>query len=278
MPRAGTGAWTGPPKRWPDSATWRRASACRAILRALEQEGAECADPGPALAGLASTLAQSHGIPPGRAPVLLGFGQGAALAYAALAASPTTAFHAGFSVDFCPRLPIGNPLCAGRALRSAVDAQGTKLLPSPDQGNGWFVFQANGYCEPEAKAFVDGVGHAKWLDAAPADLDPGGPGRSQVLALLKWLDPGIAGQVRTESGLGDLPLGEIPAAAGRDERLAVMLSGNGGWAALDRGLAPLWNRFGALVYSYGGRFYNFQGVRQYKENRTYPRRPLSHDP
>jgi phosphatidylglycerol lysyltransferase len=33
----------------------------------------------------------------------------------------------------------------------------------------------------------------------------------------------------------------------------------------NRGLAPLWNRFGALAYGYGGRFYNFQGVRQYKE-------------
>ena len=32
-----------------------------------------------------------------------------------------------------------------------------------------------------------------------------------------------------------------------------------------RALAPLWNRFSALVYLHGEHFYNFQGLRQYKE-------------
>jgi phosphatidylglycerol lysyltransferase len=29
--------------------------------------------------------------------------------------------------------------------------------------------------------------------------------------------------------------------------------------------APLWHRFGALVYRHGEHFYNFQGLRHYKE-------------
>lgn len=33
----------------------------------------------------------------------------------------------------------------------------------------------------------------------------------------------------------------------------------------DRALAPVWNRLGALVFRYGEHFYNFQGLRQYKE-------------
>jgi phosphatidylglycerol lysyltransferase len=33
----------------------------------------------------------------------------------------------------------------------------------------------------------------------------------------------------------------------------------------NRSLAPLWNRIGKLVYSYGENFYNFQGLRAYKE-------------
>jgi phosphatidylglycerol lysyltransferase len=33
----------------------------------------------------------------------------------------------------------------------------------------------------------------------------------------------------------------------------------------DRALAPLWSRIGALVYRHGEHFYNFQGLRQYKE-------------
>ena len=33
----------------------------------------------------------------------------------------------------------------------------------------------------------------------------------------------------------------------------------------ERAGAPLWHRFGHLVYQYGGHFYNFRGLRQYKE-------------
>lgn len=33
----------------------------------------------------------------------------------------------------------------------------------------------------------------------------------------------------------------------------------------EHALAPLWNRLGALVYRHGEHFYNFQGLRQYKE-------------
>jgi len=33
----------------------------------------------------------------------------------------------------------------------------------------------------------------------------------------------------------------------------------------DHGLAPLWNRLGAFVFRHGEHFYNFQGLRQYKE-------------
>ena len=33
----------------------------------------------------------------------------------------------------------------------------------------------------------------------------------------------------------------------------------------NRSLAPLWNRFGALVFGHGETFYNFRGLRQYKE-------------
>ena len=33
----------------------------------------------------------------------------------------------------------------------------------------------------------------------------------------------------------------------------------------NRALAPLWNRLGAFIYRHGEHFYNFQGLRQYKE-------------
>ena len=33
----------------------------------------------------------------------------------------------------------------------------------------------------------------------------------------------------------------------------------------NRNLAPLWNRLGAFVFRYGENFYNFKGLRKYKQ-------------
>jgi phosphatidylglycerol lysyltransferase len=33
----------------------------------------------------------------------------------------------------------------------------------------------------------------------------------------------------------------------------------------DSSLAPLWSRFGAMLYQHGENFYNFQGLRRFKE-------------
>ena len=33
----------------------------------------------------------------------------------------------------------------------------------------------------------------------------------------------------------------------------------------DHGLAPLWSRVGTYLFKHGEHFYNFQGLRQYKE-------------
>ena len=33
----------------------------------------------------------------------------------------------------------------------------------------------------------------------------------------------------------------------------------------NRALAPLWNRVGSMLFEHGEHFYNFQGVRQYKD-------------
>jgi phosphatidylglycerol lysyltransferase len=33
----------------------------------------------------------------------------------------------------------------------------------------------------------------------------------------------------------------------------------------DRALAPLWNRLGAFMFRHGEHFYNFQGLRRYKD-------------
>jgi len=53
---------------------------------------------------------------------------------------------------------------------------------------------------------------------------------------------------------------------GRREGYSYFNLGMAPLAGLEnRALAPLWNRVGALVYRFGENFYNFQGLREYKE-------------
>ncbi|MBI2408189.1 MAG: bifunctional lysylphosphatidylglycerol flippase/synthetase MprF [Gemmatimonadetes bacterium] len=53
---------------------------------------------------------------------------------------------------------------------------------------------------------------------------------------------------------------------GRAEEFGHFNLGMAPLAGLEnRALAPLWNRVGALVYRFGENFYNFQGLREYKE-------------
>lgn len=53
---------------------------------------------------------------------------------------------------------------------------------------------------------------------------------------------------------------------GRDQGYRFFNLGMAPLSGLEtRALSPLWNRVGALVFRYGEHFYNFQGLRQYKE-------------
>jgi phosphatidylglycerol lysyltransferase len=53
---------------------------------------------------------------------------------------------------------------------------------------------------------------------------------------------------------------------GREHGFQRMLLGMAPLSGLDsRALAPRWHRFGGLVYRHGGHFYNFKGLRRYKE-------------
>jgi len=170
-------------------------------------------------------------------PILLGYGAGAALTYAALAQAPDDRFHAGVGVDFCPQLPLRKPLCQGPAnLKGAAlpDNKGVLLKPVVRMPTTWFVFQHQPACDAGAAAqFVKSAPLAR-LTELP-DTAGSQTWRPQVSALLQWFDPSIVKQVQPDASVSGVPLTEVPATGGPDRpQLAVMFSGDGGWALLDR--------------------------------------------
>lgn len=206
-------------------------------LTRLDRVGAACADPAADFDQLNRLMEQRYPIATHQPPILLGYGAGAALTYAALAQGPEDRFHAGVGVDFCPELPLRKPLCPGVAhLESSAlpNGKGITLKPVVRMPTTWFVFQNRPTCDAGAAAqFVQSVPLARLAEI------PGAEGIKnwlpQVSALLQWLDPGIVRQVQPDASVSGVPLTEVPVTGGPDRpQLAVMFSGDGGWALLDR--------------------------------------------
>lgn len=206
-------------------------------LARLDRSEAACIDLSVDLDSLNQLMEQRYPLATHQPPILLGYGAGAALTYAALAQAPADRFHAGVTVDFCPELPLHKSLCKGPAnLESAPlpNNKGVSLQPIGRMPTTWFVFQNRPACDAGAAAqFVKSIQLARLAEV------PGAEGTKhwlpQISALLQWLDPSIVKQVQPEGSVSGVPLTEVLATGGPSRpQLAVMLSGDGGWALLDR--------------------------------------------
>jgi type IV secretory pathway VirJ component len=191
-------------------------------------------------------------------PVLVGYSSGATLAYAVLVQAPPSTFKGAISLGFCPDLPITKPFCAGHGLtfEPGPKGKGVSFLPSSNLESPFVALQGtiDETCLPaETAAYVKKVkngeivllpkvGHgfsvqARWMpqfrevfarltrtedEEKPAK--PASPPAAGAPSASPGGDPGVAG----------LPLVEVPATGRSGSRLAVIVSGDGGWAGIDR--------------------------------------------
>ncbi|MCC6710107.1 MAG: hypothetical protein IT492_21320 [Gammaproteobacteria bacterium] len=173
-----------------------------------------------------------------RPPVLVALGAQAARDAAALRAGGAR-LHALVSLDACP-LPDTPP------------AAGATPVSSP-----WYAFQhQRADCDArqlEAALAAQANTHLTWLAAAAHADHAIAP---EFGALLQWLDPSIAGQGQASARMRGIPLIEMPVANAR--RAVIFLSGDGGWAALDRGVAAALNDVGLAVLGWDTLSYFWQ--------------------
>jgi type IV secretory pathway VirJ component len=175
-------------------------------------------------------------VPAYQLPVLVGWQAGAALVYAAIAEANPDTFRGAVSLDFCPRLALPRAPGGLRGLLATPAGEGTvRLQPSPHVQGRWVVVQPENDAScplDETRAFVGSVAHAKLLVAHGGDLS----------AALRAAFLGIAGVLPAEdrgpaaADVADLPLVELPASGTPGDTIAVILSGDGGWANIDRDL------------------------------------------
>ncbi len=238
---------------------------------ALETDGGQCVYPDGDLENLSHFVQAYFHLPTYLSPILAGYSAGATLAYATLVQSPKNTFAGAVSLEFCPAYSLSKPLCKGSGIEYTAHptGKGVDFLPSAQPGNSWTVVQkaTNSACDVAAiQRFVAQMPGARFVPVpnAPASSPPGpntvpphppaqgaqqGAGISNASSLwtpefgaaideLMAQNPGAAA-ASIPSALSDLPIIIVPAVPDTNpsESFAIVLSGDGGWAGLDKDVA-----------------------------------------
>lgn len=208
------------------------------FYRRLEAQDGKCTFAAGAFENLARHIEAFEKLPTYLLPIVVGSGRASSFAYGVLAQAPDGTFASALSLDFCPRLMFRTPLCAAHAVRWQASADGAiDLLPAAALAAPWTALQGpdDAACKPgEAQAFAQRVAQATWIPAeAPTQVAQVPAAFDAAYAALAAQEQGLAAP---PAQLADLPLVELPS-AGAGERFAVLLSGDGGWAGIDKGIA-----------------------------------------
>jgi type IV secretory pathway VirJ component len=181
-------------------------------------------------------------LPEYRVPVLLGYSSGATLVYAALVQSPPGTFAGGMSLGFCADQDCkGRALCRGTGLHYTPNPRGDFVFePAPKLEEPWIALQGqqDEVCDAAAvDRFASGIPAARVV-RLPKVGHGFGVERNwlpQFLASYQELAERAAPPPAGGADLKDLPLVEV---RGRNENqeLVVLLTGDGGWAGLDKGI------------------------------------------
>jgi len=220
----------------------------RVLVRTLEHDGGSCVFPDGDLENLAHFVQAYYRLPTYLTPLLGGYSAGASLAYAVGAQAPSGIFAGVVTLGFSPDLDLRKPLCEGENVhfKRSADHSVLHLLPR-QRPLAWVNLTGteDTVCPPgPAQAFVSAVPTARMvlLPGVSHGFKHPSRWRGQLTAALATLTPGpVASLPPPPQSLADLPLVEVPppnaAAARSADRFAVLLSGDGGWAGIDKEVA-----------------------------------------
>ena len=213
-------------------------------LRELSRSNEPCSYPAGDFEILSKFIQRSLEFPNYVTPILAGYSSGATLVYATLAQAPANTFRGAIGLGFCPDLALSKPLCHGYGLewKSGEKGKGYIFLSAKTLQAPWVALQGtiDQVCSPETtEDFVKQVKGGK-LVLLPK-VGHGFAVQRNWMPQFKeaFLDLGtrrLETELEEPGGLKDLPILEIRARNPRPEAFAVILSGDGGWAGIDRDL------------------------------------------
>ncbi|MGD9842009.1 MAG: AcvB/VirJ family lysyl-phosphatidylglycerol hydrolase [Steroidobacteraceae bacterium] len=213
-------------------------------LKLLDESADQCVYMAADFEDLAHAMEKRMAIPRYLSPVLVGYSSGAALIYAVLAQAPRGTFQGGISMGFCSELNVQASLCSARGTLSkpvkTIDGPTSQLQPLQQLSAKWVVLQGeqDPYCSIDtARRFSAQVNSTQLRSLPNTDhfFRDQHTWNAAFSSAYQTLQP-KSGPVGLAPEVKDLPITEVPATRAGDE-LAILLTGDGGWAELDQGVA-----------------------------------------
>jgi type IV secretory pathway VirJ component len=220
-----------------------------AFFAELERDSSSCVFPDGDLENLSHFLQAYYHLPGYAPPILAGYAASAGFVYAMLAQAPEGTFAGGVSLGFCPELPLKKPLCEAERLHFAR----ARNVLSPAQGlqAPWTALQNAQVqsCPVEAAKPFAAADSAAELVTLP-DASPQTRPRAwlpQWQAAFQRISAKRPAPTTVAPGeLQGLPVVEV-GAQGEGDTLALLISGDGGWAGIDKGIAATLTKSGVPV-------------------------------
>jgi type IV secretory pathway VirJ component len=220
----------------------------------FEQDDAECVYPDGDLENLSHSIQAYYRLPTYHTPLLVGYSAGATLAYAMVAQAPQGTFAGALSLGFCPDLELHKRLCKTGNLRYTVrkDGRGFDLQPARQLAVPWIALhgELDQVCgAAAAQSFVTSVPKAQFVLLKNVGHGYAAAGNWQQQYKSAYAKLGAADTSTLPpppKDLSGLPMVEVPA-KGTGDMFAIILSGDGGWAGLDKEVAAALAKSGVPV-------------------------------
>lgn len=184
-------------------------------------------------------------------PILIGHGDGGAVVYASLVQAPAGTFRAGVSLGFRPDIAVARPFGIGRGLTWTRDGGKIRYDAFTKHELPWTLIQAEdneGFALAATQDFLRGIrGMSLTVLPGVRDYADAAPWRGALEKALAAAAPGAGDPAPAPGGVEDLPLVELPATGPGTDTLAVFVSGDGGWAGIDKDIGAILARSGIGV-------------------------------
>ncbi|MGH8172939.1 MAG: AcvB/VirJ family lysyl-phosphatidylglycerol hydrolase [Rhodanobacteraceae bacterium] len=222
----------------------------RSYLQRLEHIGSKCSYPAGHVEEVAHWIERHEGLADYSYPLVVGDGAGATFAYALAAQAPKGTFAGLITLGWDDALRFAHPICAGDAGEvTAADGGEFRVVPVADFPAPWIAKPlAPGARSKVLWSDLRVATMAAQLLFAPntmrdADADLG-------TTYAQWRKREAAAHVALPEDIADLPITDIAPTAADTHRIAIILTGDGGWAGLDRGVADALTAHGVRVIGF----------------------------